>query len=233
MKVWTNLGKWRLHPWVARVDTPNVQHRSALDDDSFAAVLDGARKGEAWAIEQMFIDLQPRLLRFLRSLEPRVADDLAGEVWLALAQGVRNFEGDLGGFRAWVFTIARRRLADHRRTAMRRRTEPVGDLGFAESPGGADPEDHVLDRLSAQEAIDSITDALPPELAELLLLRVVAGLDVARVAEVLDRTPNWVRVMQHRALRRLAGQFPAPIDETADRWAPPVIPAPPRAIFTA
>lgn len=214
------------------VDTHVVQHRPALDDDTFPGVIDGARRGATWAIEQLFLDLQPRLLRFLRSAEPRVADDLAGEVWVALAQGINAFEGDLAGFRAWAFTIARRRIADHRRSAARRRTDPAGAIEFAEAPGGADPAEHVLDRLSAQEAIDLIAAALPPDLAEVLLLRVVGGLDVAHVAEVMERTPNWVRVMQHRALRKLAARFPAP--EPARRVATlPVIPAAPRAISTA
>lgn len=184
--------------------------RPRLDDASFPEVLAGARRGEDWAAEVLFVDLQPRVLRFLRSAEPRVADDLAGEVWLAMAQGLARFEGDLVGFRAWVFTIARRRLADHRRTAARRGTDPVVGEWFAERAAGpgADPVELALDGLSAQASIDLIVSMLPPDQAEVLLLRIVADLDVARVAAVLDRTPNWVRVTQHRALRRLAERFP-------------------------
>lgn len=184
--------------------------RPRLGDASFPAVLAGARAGEEWAAEVLFIDLQPRLLRFLRSAEPRVADDLAGEVWLGMAQGLGRFEGDLTGFRAWVFTIARRRLADHRRTAVRRATDPVAGEWFAEqgTEPGDDPGELVLGGLSAQASIDLIVSMLPPDQAEVLLLRIVGDLDVAHVAEVLDRTPNWVRVTQHRALRRLATHFP-------------------------
>ncbi|MEN9646158.1 MAG: hypothetical protein RL238_2827 [Actinomycetota bacterium] len=184
--------------------------RPRLDDASFSSVLAGARAGEQWAAEALFVDLQPRLLRFLRSAEPRVADDLAGEVWLAMAQGIGSFDGDLSGFRAWVFTIARRRLADHRRTAVRRATDPVAGEWFAEraTPPGDDPVDRVLDGMSAQESIDLVVSLLPADQAEVLLLRIVGDLDVAHVAEVLDRTPNWVRVTQHRALRRLAQHFP-------------------------
>jgi RNA polymerase sigma-70 factor (ECF subfamily) len=38
-------------------------------------------------------------------------------------------------------------------------------------------------------------------------LRVVAGLDVDQVAEILGKRPGTVRVLQHKALRRLAGKF--------------------------
>lgn len=172
-----------------------------FDDSRFPALLAGARRGDAKSIETLYLELQPRVLRYLRSLEPRHADDLAAEVWLAVAKGIRSFEGDAVAFRGWLFAIARRRLADHRRVAARR---PV-DHGVPDDlPGGADPADVVLNRLSGQQAVDLIQAVVPGEQAEVLLLRVLGGLDVAEVAKVLERTPNWVRVAQHRGLRRLA-----------------------------
>lgn len=183
-----------------------------LDTSSFPGVLTGAKKGEAWAAEALFRDLQPRLLRFLRAAEPRAADDLAGEVWLAMAKGIATFEGDLDGFRAWVFSIARRRLADLRRTAVRRATDSVDPADAVIA--GSDDRDHadvaqrVTDQLTAQEAVDRIHASLPADQAEVVLLRVLGDLDVAHVAEVMHRSPNWVRVTQFRALRRLAEHFP-------------------------
>jgi len=35
-------------------------------------------------------------------------------------------------------------------------------------------------------------------------LRVIAGLDAERVAEIMGKRPGNVRVLQHRGLRRLA-----------------------------
>lgn len=177
--------------------------RGPLDPASFDDVLGAAKIGEEWAIEQFFVDLQPRLLRFLKGLEPSAADDLAGEVWLAMARGIKGFEGDLAGFRAWVFTIARRRAADHRRSAGRRPATPTDSEFFNSLRDSSDPATEVIERLSGQEAVDLITTTLPDEHAELLLLRVLGELDVLHVAEILGRSPNWVRVTQHRALRRL------------------------------
>jgi len=190
-------------------------------------VLAAAHAGDAWAAEVLFRDLQPRLLRFLRATEPRMADDLAGEVWLAIARGLRAFEGDLAGFRSWVFTIARRRVADHRRTAVRRATD-VTDLDGADTllPASESSEHLVLQHLSAQDAADLVTALLPADQAEVLLMRVLADLDVAHVAQVLDRPANWVRVTQHRALRRLAEHF-------AEKFPEPVMQVPAPTICSA
>jgi RNA polymerase sigma-70 factor (ECF subfamily) len=45
---------------------------------------------------------------------------------------------------------------------------------------------------------------LPADHAEIVLLRVLGGLDVAEVASIVGKTPGAVRVASHRALRRLA-----------------------------
>jgi RNA polymerase sigma-70 factor (ECF subfamily) len=50
---------------------------------------------------------------------------------------------------------------------------------------------------------------LPRDQAEVVLLRVVAGLDVAQVATITGKRPGTVRVVAHRALRRLARRLDA------------------------
>ncbi len=175
-----------------------------FDPSRFDEAIAGACRGDRRAVEELFHELQPRLLRFLRSQESRVADDLAAEVWLAVATGISRFDGDWADFRAWVFAIARRRLADYRRTAVRRRTDVVDVEVFASHQARDVPENEALDKLSGQRAATLITSVLKGEQAEVLLLRVLGDLDVEQVASIMQRSPNWVRVTQHRAVRTLA-----------------------------
>ena len=177
---------------------------SEFDETSFADVLACAQRGDEHAAQSLFVQLQPRLLRFLVAQEPRAADDIAAEVWLAVATRISQFEGTWVDFRAWFFTIARRRLADHRRTAVRRRTDVVDSEVFELRPGRDNPEQAALDSLSGQDAARLITSSLSGDQAEVLLLRLLGDLDVDQVAGVMQRTPNWVRVTQHRAIRNLA-----------------------------
>ncbi|HEY2997854.1 MAG TPA: RNA polymerase sigma factor [Acidimicrobiales bacterium] len=169
-----------------------------------------AGRGEHWALTELFRAYQPPLLRFLKAQEPGAADDLAGEVWIAVARGLDQFVGDEAGFRGWLFTIARRRLIDHRRRAARQRTDVVASdqLDTTDEWGlGGDPAGEVLDRLGAQGAIDALVAELTPDQAEAVLLRVVGGLSVAETGRIMQRSPGTVRVLCHRALRRLAAHY--------------------------
>ncbi len=172
--------------------------------DDFDELLAALQAGEEWAAATLFGWLQPPLLRYLRWQEPAAAEDLAGETWVAVAEGIRDFQGDAPALRGWVFAIARRRLADHRRRSARRRTDPVPSASLAEMATNEDLAGTVAGELSAQEAIAQLTAALNPEQAEIIVLRVVGGLSVEEVARLLGKRPGSVRVAQHRALRRLA-----------------------------
>jgi RNA polymerase sigma-70 factor (ECF subfamily) len=171
---------------------------------SFAVTLRAAKAGDGQAVGALFRDVDPALRRFLRATEPRAAEDVAGETWLAVARGLAHFDGGAEDFRAWVFAIARRRLADHRRRAARRKTEPADATTFVNVVATEDPESVVVERLGGDEAARLIATTLPPEQAEVVLLRVLAGFDVDEVATIVGRPANWVRVACHRGLRRLA-----------------------------
>jgi RNA polymerase sigma-70 factor (ECF subfamily) len=173
--------------------------------DDFAALLAAARDGDRDAISAIWRAEQPRLLRVLRGEVGDAADDVASQTWLEAMGALRRFEGDERGFRALLFTIARRRVADHRRTRRRKpasATDPevLRDLVPAQHADG-------FDQLGADEAVRTILAALNEEQAEVVLLRVVAGLTVGEVAEISGRSEGAVRVLQHRALKRLAALY--------------------------
>jgi RNA polymerase sigma-70 factor (ECF subfamily) len=166
-------------------------------------VLAAARAGDEWAFTLLFREWNPPLIRYLRARAPAVAEDLASEVWMTAAGKLVDFQGGQAEWRAWLFTLAHRRSIDHHRQATRRRTHPAPPAAFVEGRAGDDPAQETADGLSAQAAIDELTAKLTSQQAEVIVLRVVAGLDSAEVAEVMGRSPGWVRVTQHRALRRL------------------------------
>lgn len=173
--------------------------------DGFSELIAAARSGDDGAITSLFRAHHPTLLRVLRAEVGDAAEDVAQQTWVETIGALERFEGDERGFRALLFTIGRRRIADHRRLQRRRPATPtapdqlptVGD-SQARGAGGADTA------YESDEAVRRIAAVLTPAQAEVVLLRVVAGLSVDEVAAIVGRSPGAVRVQQHRALRRLA-----------------------------
>lgn len=171
---------------------------------NFEATLSAAQAGAEWAVAELFRQLQPSLLRYLRVRAGGEAEDVAAQTWLEAARSLRSFSGGEDDLRAWMFTIARRRTADERRRRRRRPLELVSAQTLGGIAGRRDVEEEAETGRLGDEAVRRIVAALPDDQAEVVLLRVVADLPVEEVARIVGRPPGTVRVMQHRALRRLA-----------------------------
>jgi len=99
-------------------------------------------------------------------------------------------------------------LAFHDRPAAADRSSAAGGA-FApggQRPGLDDTEAAVVAANETEAALARIA-ALPSGQAEVVLLRVLAGFEVADVAKIVGKKPGAVRVLQHRALQRLAEQL--------------------------
>jgi RNA polymerase sigma-70 factor (ECF subfamily) len=175
--------------------------------ESFSRVLDAARAGAEWGVTALYRDLSDPVLRYLQSQEPMEAEDIASEAWIDVARALPRFRGGEDDLRRFVFTIARRRLVDHRRKAFRRRTQPVPtELMEPHLPKG-DVEAEAVGGLTAREGAMALLSRLPREQAEIVLLRVVGGFTADEVARLVGKRAGTVRVLQHRALSRLAAEL--------------------------
>lgn len=164
--------------------------------------LRAAREGDEEAFRALYRHVQPRLLRYLRTLVGQEAEDLASQTWLHIAKDIGSFSGDTDGFRAWTVTIARHRALDHLRYRQRRPAENTPHGHLPELPAPEDTQNVALDALSTEAALGLIA-CLPRDQAEIIVLRVVVGLDARTVARVLGKRPGTVRTAAHRGLRRL------------------------------
>jgi RNA polymerase sigma-70 factor, ECF subfamily len=177
-----------------------------VNPTSFAALVAAAVGGDEQAFAVLWRAHNPRLLRYLAVLAPGWAQELAADTWLELTRSLARFEGEEAGFRALLFTIARRRALDWRRRETRRPAVPMPPEWLPDQPAADDPAAATLEGLSTRAALGLLAQ-LPRAQAEVLVLRVVAGLDVAEVARVVGKRPGAVRMLAHRGLRRLAAQL--------------------------
>jgi RNA polymerase sigma-70 factor, ECF subfamily len=172
----------------------------------FPGALRAAATGDETAFASLWRDAHPPLLRYLRVLAGDAAEDVAGEVWLEVARGIARFKGGEPEFRGWLFTLARRRVTDLRRHEARHPVRLTDDTGELERPGADDTAMAALDNLSTDAAVALIA-SLPRDQAEVIVLRVIAGLDVGQVARIVGKRPGTVRVAAHRGLRTLAARL--------------------------
>jgi RNA polymerase sigma-70 factor, ECF subfamily len=169
---------------------------------AFGETLASAQAGSEAAFASIFRDVQPALLRYLRVIasEP---EDVASDTWLQVLAGLSRFRGGEPEFRAWLFTIARHRAADAGRSRGRRPAVPLDMTVLEQELTAPDAADQALEAMSTQSALELVA-SLPRDQAEIIMLRVVAGLDANDVARIVGKKPGAVRVAAHRGLRRLA-----------------------------
>jgi RNA polymerase sigma-70 factor (ECF subfamily) len=168
---------------------------------AFDDVLPAAQAGAAWAFEVLYRDLAPAVTGYLRLHGAAEPDDLASETFLGVFTGLAGFRGDEAGLRAWVFTIAHRRLLDDWRRRSRR-PQVTDDANRLAGHVGGDVEDDALARLGT-DSVHRLCGELPADQRSVLLLRILADLTVEQVGQVLGRSVPSVKALQRRGLRAL------------------------------
>lgn len=135
---------------------------------------------------------------------PEDAEDLVQEVFLQAYRKWHQFEGRSDPS-SWLYTIGARacQRMHRRRSGEPARMEPLADLLPSEDDAVPDPEaEGPLDaqlRREAREVIDRALLALPPDFRLTLVLKDIAELSVAEVAEILGIKEATVKTRVHRA----------------------------------
>jgi RNA polymerase sigma-70 factor (ECF subfamily) len=136
------------------------------------------------------------------------AEDLTAQVFIEALEGLPRYQ-ERGHFPAWLFTIARRRAADHHR-----RSQPALPLNDVADPADDnDPQSHIM-RIEALRHLGALVAQLDDDARELLRLRFAAGLTFGQIAGVLGRREGAVKMALHRLLERLKAMWEARDEHT-------------------
>lgn len=188
-------------------------------DDEVAA---GVRRGDPDALSEVYRVLSGPLTAYLRSQvrDAQLAEDLATETFLKLVRGCRRLEGGPFQIRSWLYRVAQRNVIDHLRARSRRPDEELTDLPPEELMAEGDPAVAVEGR-DTLDRIHQALEQLSPDQAEVLRLRLIAGLSAPEAALVIGKTEGAVRALQHRGVATLArhirrGTVPLAPHQTTD-----------------
>jgi len=126
------------------------------------------------------------------------AQDATQEALIALVRGLPRFDGR-SSFSTWSYRVAVNASLDELRRRRRRPHDHLPDSGAL-----VDERPDVATTVSDRLDVDAAIAGLPPEFRAAVVLRDLAGLDYAEIAEVLDVPIGTVRSRIARARGRLA-----------------------------
>jgi RNA polymerase sigma-70 factor (ECF subfamily) len=177
---------------------PSTQRLEDLDS---ARTVLRIQAGERDLFAVLYARYFDRVYSYMRALlrDPTEAEDATQHVFLSTFEALPRYELREQPFRAWLFTIVRNRALKHIERG--RRLELVDSASVAElQDAGAAPFDaDVLDWLTDRE-LTMFVERLPLLQRQVLLLRYLFDLPAPQVAQILGRSPTYVRKLEERAL---------------------------------
>lgn len=188
--------------------TPEVERR---DERLLAA---RALAGEEEALRLFMADNNRRLYRIARSivLDSHEAEDVVQEAYLKAFTHLDEFRGE-AALATWLARITINEAAA--RLRVRRRAKLIHVFGAQKNEGEAfssqakdcdDPEKSLAQR-EILRLVEQATERLPEDFRLVFVLRVIEGLSVAEVAQILELRPETVKTRLHRARRLIRDQL--------------------------
>ena len=147
---------------------------------------------------------------YLETGDTHLAEDLVQETFLTAWKSIHQVT-EPGGFRAWLFAVARTVVLDASRRD-RRKKRFAGRINGANTfPRLApDPQPGPAESAEAQEErqrVLGLLRSLPQEYREPLTLRFIAGADYETIGQQLGLTNGSLRGLLHRGMARLRAEL--------------------------
>lgn len=164
-------------------------------------IIRAAQKGEESAVTTLYQTYAQAIYRYIAYRVPvDEAEDLTAEVFVSMVESLPRYKISEVPFEAWLYRIARARIADHYRQSTR---HPTTELLESTPESGTMPEEQILLDQEAGELRDALRQ-LSQEQQDVLLLRFVNHKSHEEVSHMLNKSVSAVKTIQHRALTQLA-----------------------------
>lgn len=167
----------------------------------FEDVLVAAQAAAPWACTEIWTTWSPRVAGYLRSRGSADPEDLTNEVFMTVFSKLPSFLGDEGAFKAFVFTVAHRRLVDELRARSRRGLH-VEWTSEEDPRRSSSAEDDAIRSLGDSDA-RTLLDGLSGDQHQVMVLRIFADLTIEQIAELLGKRPGAIKALQRRSLAAL------------------------------
>lgn len=180
---------------------PAYPDRAAIGPDLVAEAQRGDRESLGRIFDVYHLPIYRYVLVRIRSAAD--AEDIAAETFVAAFAAIGRFRWQGLPFEAWLFRIARSKIADHQRRA--RRESTTADISAVAPellPRAEDVASQVVRRDEERAALAAMTH-LSRDQQDVLALRFFAGLTLHETASAMGRSTSAAKQLQFRAVAAL------------------------------
>lgn len=171
------------------------------DEQLIVRILAGDPEGAALLIGRYDAPLRRVLLH--AGARPDDLDDVLQETWIRVIRSAARFD-PMQAFSGWLFTIAMNRLRTRaaRSAEDSRRHEPLENLTTSAASAAASAHT-ALETAERAAMLRSLVAALPPRLADAVLLRYFEELSEKEIAAAMAIPVGTVKSRLHTAISRM------------------------------
>jgi len=169
----------------------------ALTDEALQAL----QGNDAELFSAVYQAFAGQVLGYLSAKGVNDPEAVTQDVFLAVLSRIETISGGVKGLRTFVFSVAHARMVDdHRRQG--RSPEHQEFEVERDTREVLSAEAEAMGRVAPGEVL-ALLGFLPEEQREVLSLRIIAGLTVEQVAEIMGKSQGAVKQLQRRALNTL------------------------------
>ncbi|NOZ73134.1 MAG: sigma-70 family RNA polymerase sigma factor [Chloroflexi bacterium] len=178
-----------------------------MEDDN--VLVARAQRGDTHAFAKLYDRHLDAIYRYvsLRVPSQQQAEDLTEDIFFRAWQNLKQYRPKRP-FLHWLYRVAHNRIVDEQRRKHQQDVslDALNDAGFTTTAETASPLSTVI----AQEEIKKLRQALStmtPDEQTLLSLRFFEDMSYDEIAPILGKSAGACRVLQHRALKKLADRL--------------------------
>lgn len=181
---------------------------TAVAKDDGQALIERIQAGEPDAFGELYARYRAPIFRFLyfRLNDRQRSEDLTHDVFVRALGSVHRFQWQGKDPGAWLVTIARNLMHDHRKSADYQRSLLVDNYEGMHSPDGSregNPEAAVVEKLRDTALIKALW-LLSADQRDCLIHRYVLGLSLAETAALMGRNESAIKALAFRATQAMA-----------------------------
>lgn len=176
-----------------------VPRDTAAEDEATTRLVARVQAGDRAALTELYVLFFDRVYGYMRVAlrDSHEAEDATQQVFINAIQALPRYE-PRRPFRTWLFTIARNLAITRLRESGRVETVDPESLERRIEADADDQDLPALDWISDGDLLQFV-ERLPEAQRQALVLRHVLGFSATEIGQIMERSADDVRMLQHRA----------------------------------